>query len=101
MSRLQARGTLRIVLNRTGLSSGSLRVTQLRVIALRLLPKELKARGIPDYDSLCRELASCPASVETDAAEPLPEDPEEVFKRMGPSDRNLQPPKRPPSEPKR
>jgi hypothetical protein len=101
MSRLQARGTLRIVLNRTGLSPGSLRVAQLRAIALRLLPKELRARGVPECDSLCRELASCPPSVETEAAERLPEDPEEVFKRMGPRDRNLQPPMRPPSEPKR
>ena len=82
LSRLQARGTMRIVLGQAGLDSKSVRASQLRVVATRLLPKELRARGLDNVEAICDELAACPPSVERGASE-APNDPEEIFKRLG------------------
>jgi hypothetical protein len=46
LSRLQARGTMRIVLKLAGLDSKSLRAVQLRVVVERLMPHELKTLGV-------------------------------------------------------
>ena len=83
MSRLQARGTMRILLNKVGLDSASLGVAQLRVIAVRLLPKELRQRGLPNVDALCKELAECPATVPGATEGNPPVEPEDIFKRLG------------------
>lgn len=82
-SRLQARGTVRLVVRDAGLDTRTLRAPQLRIIALRLLPKELRSRGVDDVDALCARLSDCPGSVETEARARAPVDPEEVFKRLG------------------
>ena len=82
-SRLQARGTVRLVVRDAGLDTRTLRASQLHVIALRLLPKELRSRGVDDVDALCTALSECPGSVEAEARAMAPVDPEEVFKRLG------------------
>jgi hypothetical protein len=82
LSRLQARGTMRIVLGQAGLDSRSVRASQLRVVASRLLSKELRARGLTNVEAICDELSACPPSVERGAEVPA-NDPEEVFKRLG------------------
>jgi hypothetical protein len=83
LSRLQARGTMRLVLGQAGLDSRWVRASQLRVVAARLLPKELRARGLANPDPICEALAGCPASVEAATANDAPPDPEEVFRRLG------------------
>jgi hypothetical protein len=83
LTRIQARGTMRIVVGQAGLDSKSLRVSQLHVVATRLLPKELRARGLEDVDMICEDLAQCPMSVEHREEAGVPSDPEEVFKRLG------------------
>jgi hypothetical protein len=83
LSRLQARGTLRLVLTQAGLDSRSLRASQLRVVAVRLLPKELRVRGLSDPDAIGAEVAACPAGVDQQAAGSAPLDPEDVFKSLG------------------
>lgn len=86
MSRLQARGTMRIVLGQAGLESRSVRASQLRVIAQRLVAKELRARGLTNVEGVCGELSSCPPSVEQQAAANPSHDAEEVFRRLGRQD---------------
>lgn len=83
LSRLQARGTMRLVLGQAGLDSKSIRASQLRVVALRLLSKELRSRGLVKVEAICEELAECPPSVEAQTTETAFTDPEEVFKRLG------------------
>lgn len=80
MSRLQARGTMRLLLGNVGLDARSLGAGQLRVIAVRLLPKELRQRGLPNVEALCQELAECAASVQVEGSAIEPED---IFKRLG------------------
>jgi hypothetical protein len=82
-SRLQARGTLRIVLTQAGLDGKSLRASQLRVVAVRLLPKELRMRGLENADAIGAEVAACPAAVDQQAAGSAETDPEDVFKSLG------------------
>jgi hypothetical protein len=82
MSRLQARGTLRLVLGHAGLDIETLTGRQFRVVASKLLAKELRARAIADADVICAELQSIPMEVEA-AAGLLHPTPEDVFKRLG------------------
>lgn len=79
LTRIQARGTLRLVLNGVGIDSRALGAAQLRVIATRLLPKELQKRGVPDVESLCKELADVPTTLD----QSLKSAPEDVFERLG------------------
>ena len=83
LSRIQARGTMRLLLNAVGLDSHTLGANQLRVIALRLLPKELRKRGLPNVDALCQELAECPATVQGLLDQNRVIEPEDIFKRLG------------------
>lgn len=79
LTRIQARGTLRLILNGVGLDSHTLGAAQLRVIALRILPGELRKRGVPAVEILCKALADVPAALEHSA----PSEPVDIFKRLG------------------
>lgn len=83
MNKLQARGTLRLVLEGAGLDSSSLTSRQFKVVAAKLLPKELRVRRIQNVDALCAELADVPRSVEMNAEDKRREQPEDVFRRLG------------------
>jgi hypothetical protein len=85
MNRLQARGTLRLVLSSAGLDVATVTAKQLRVVAARLLAKELRARAIEEPDAVCAALLEIPADVEA-AAGPLHPSPEDVFTRLGRKD---------------
>jgi hypothetical protein len=82
MSRLQARGTLRLALGNAGCDIETLTGRQLRVVAMKLLAKELRARAIADADGVCTELMKIPAEVEAGAGllHPTAAD---IFKRLG------------------
>jgi hypothetical protein len=82
MSRLQARGTLRLVLGNAGLDIETLTGRQFRVVAAKLLAKELRARAIADADTICADLQQIPVEVEAGAGL-LHQTPEDVFKRLG------------------
>lgn len=82
MNRLQARGTLRLVLGSAGLDVATVTGRQIRVVAGKLLAKELRARAIDDPDAVCAALLDIPPDVEA-AAGPLHPLPEDVFTRLG------------------
>jgi len=81
LNRLQARGTMRLILGAAGLEPGTLNARQLKTVATRLLPKELRARGVQDIDALTEKLTQCPP--ELDAKPGAPQEPEDIFKRLG------------------
>ena len=81
MTRLQARGTLRLVLGSAGLDLATLTGRQMRVVAAKFLPKELKARAVTNVDQLCAALSVIPPDIE--AASGLLQTPEIVFARLG------------------
>ena len=58
LSRIEARGTIRLVLKDAGLDPSSVRGLQMQVVVERLLPLALKKRGVAGAEELCRELAN-------------------------------------------
>jgi len=80
LDRLEARGTVRLALKQAGLEAGSVTASQLAVVVEKILPGELKTRGIDDADSVCTQLGT---SLKTMPDEDGGESPEAVFKRLG------------------
>ena len=79
-SRLEARGTMRIALKEAGLDPASVKAAELSVVARKVLPNELAARGIADAESICERLRSALAVIQdSDSADT----PEAVFARLG------------------
>jgi hypothetical protein len=80
LSRLEARGTMRIALKEAGLNPASVKVAELSVVARRVLPRELAARGITDAESICERLRSELAAIQDSTGGDTPE---AVFARLG------------------
>lgn len=80
LDRLEARGTVRLALKQAGLESAQVTASQLVVVVQKVLPNELRTRGIDDADSVCQQLATQLKSMPDEAAG---ESPEAVFKRLG------------------
>lgn len=80
MSRLEARGTVRLALKEAGLDASSVTARQMSVVVERILPAELQSRDIGDADSICRDLVRSLASLPSVEAA---ETPESVFRRLG------------------
>jgi hypothetical protein len=83
LSRLEARGTIRLALKQSGLEPRSVVASEIVVVIRALLPKELSVRGIPDCDQLCAKLCDGLSRVRDT---PRGESPESVFSRLGGSD---------------
>lgn len=80
LDRLEARGTVRLALKQAGLEAGAVTASQLAVVVEKILPGELRTRGVDGADSICSQLASTLKSMPDQAAG---ESPEAVFKRLG------------------
>lgn len=80
LDRLEARGTIRLALKAAGLDARNVTPDQMGIVVEKLLPKELKARGIENQDGVCAALREKLAGLETaDVADT----PEAVFARLG------------------
>ncbi len=82
MTRLQARGTMRLVLGAAGLDAAMLTGKQMRVVANKLLGKELRVRAVDDPDGICTALQNIPADIEA-ASGLIHPTPEEIVSRLG------------------
>jgi hypothetical protein len=80
LDRLEARGTVRLALKQGGLEASNASAAQLVVIAEKILPDELRTRGIDDPEAVCSHLTSALMKV---PEEQLADSPEAVFKRLG------------------
>lgn len=82
LDRLAARGTLRIALKKSGLDPKSLVLQQLAVVFEKMMPAELKLRGVDDAASVCNavmgNLANSAAATDTSPAR----DVDEIFRRL-------------------
>ena len=81
--RLAARGTLRLALKESGLDAKCLTLQQLGVVFEKVMPKELKLRGVSDATAACSaavdHLANSPVTTDAEPAS----DPEAIFHRLG------------------
>jgi hypothetical protein len=77
---LQARGTLRLALKDAGLEAKSITPAQMRVVLERVLPSELRSRGVRDFDTVCASLLTVVDAVGADVVE-ASDAPEDLFRR--------------------
>lgn len=77
--RLEARGTVRLALKAAGLESRTVEVDQMKVVIERLMPRELRQRGVDDPDGVSRTLVASLAACDGTANS---ESPEAVFRRL-------------------
>ena len=80
LSRLEARGTMRIALKEAGLDPTSVRAAELSVVARRILPNELATRGVANAESICERLRGGLSEIQDSAGT---ETPDAVFARLG------------------
>lgn len=81
LDRLEARGTVRLALKQAGLESRSVTAEQVQVVIQKVLPAELRSRGVEGDASVCEALAAGVLSVHPTNAQH--ESPDEVFRRLG------------------
>jgi hypothetical protein len=79
-SRLEVRGTVRLALKAAGLGAAAVTPAQMGVVLDRVLPAELRLRGIGDPEGHCAALASELGAARL--AERSAETPEDVFARF-------------------
>ena len=80
LDRLEARGTIRILLRQVGLDAKSVGAKELRVVVEKLLPRELTNRGISNPQDVIAVLQAALLSVpERDVGD----SPADVFARLG------------------
>jgi hypothetical protein len=80
-NRLEARGTVRLALKQAGLDAAQVTAVQMRAVLEKILPGELRARGVDDPDGHCRALAALLAGRER-SEDRGPASPEAVFARL-------------------
>ena len=79
---LSARGTVRLALKEAGLDAREVTSAQMLVVLQRVLPGELKLRGVKDAEDVCAAIASrltalAPSSPAAGSSA------EDVFRRLG------------------
>ena len=79
MTRLEARGTVRLALKEAGLAPATVRGAEMQVVLQKVMPRELSARGIEGADALCQTIAGGVGKLKEDAGN---QSPEAVFSRL-------------------
>lgn len=82
LSRLEARGTLRLACKEAGVDTKNATAHHFEVVLQKLMPKELEARGIADAAGVCESLAST-AKEFGEANGTGGDSPEDIFGRLG------------------
>jgi hypothetical protein len=81
LATLEARGTLRLALKRAGLDASSVGADQLHVVLERLMPDEIRSRGVAAPEEICRSVAAALRAAHPPDG-PEPESPERIFRRL-------------------
>jgi hypothetical protein len=83
LSRLEARGTVRLALKEAGLDPASVGAQQMRVVLEKVLPRELQTRRIADAAGICASLVQRLSGLAPEAASG--QTPEAIFGRLASS----------------
>jgi hypothetical protein len=83
LSRLEARGTLRLALKAAGLTPERATRRQLEVVLEAVAPKHLRACSVPDPEGVCARIRDSLRSAVLLEEVPGAESPEEIFGRLG------------------
>jgi hypothetical protein len=82
LDRLEARGTLRLAVKQAGLDAKALTLRELAVIFEKVMPAELKARGIESPADICTTLIRNLSHMGS-SPEATPSTIDDVFGRLG------------------
>jgi hypothetical protein len=83
LERLEARGTIRIALKEAGLEPRTVTPSELRVVAQKILPRELRNRGVANEAALCDRMVSGLQVLESQAGGAAADTPDAIFRRLG------------------
>ncbi len=78
LSRLEARGTVRLALRHAGLQSRNVTSQQMQVVIDKVLPEELESRGVLDVPQVCDRARLAAVAVVGDAEA----SPDAIFSRI-------------------
>ena len=81
LATLEARGTVRLALKRAGLDASNVTSAQMSVLLERVLPEEIRSRGVVGSEELCRAVAVALSGSHPHPAV-QPESPEAIFRRL-------------------
>jgi hypothetical protein len=79
MTRLEARGTVRLALKEAGLAPATVRAAEMQVVLQKVMPRELNARGIQGADAMCQTIAGGVGNLKEETGN---QSPEAVFSRL-------------------
>jgi hypothetical protein len=83
LERLEARGTVRIALKEAGLEARSVSPSELAVVVQRILPRELRQRGVTDEAGLCERFVAGLRNLESHGSRASADTPDAIFRRLG------------------
>jgi hypothetical protein len=83
LARLEARGTVRIALKDAGLEARTVTPSELVIVVQKILPRELRQRGVADEGVLCERLCSGLRHLDVDTERNTADSPEAIFRRLG------------------
>jgi len=82
LERLEARGTVRIALKQAGLEARTATAAELAVVVAKILPRELRQRGVTDEDVVCSRLTAGLRTLDV-GGQPATDTPDAIFRRLG------------------
>ncbi len=82
LENLEARGTIRLALKSSGLTTREVTQEQMIVVIDQVMPRELRVRGVENPEAVCRELSRAVKGVEVEEVESTGTSPEDVFRRL-------------------
>lgn len=83
LERLEARGTVRIALKEAGLEPRAVTPSEMRVVAQKVLPRELRQRGVQNEGALCERLVAGLDVLEGQSTAASTDTPDAIFRRLG------------------
>jgi hypothetical protein len=82
LSKLEARGTVRLSLKEAGLDAQTVTAEQMIVMLQKVMPEEMRSRGVEHPEQICEAIVKAIKSSRPAGSGPEAESPEAVFRRL-------------------
>ncbi len=82
LENLEARGTIRLALQASGLTVSEVTREQMIVVIDQIMPRELRVRGVENPEAVCGELSQAVKGFEAEGGESDGKSTEDVFRRL-------------------
>jgi hypothetical protein len=82
LAKLEARGTVRLALKEAGLDPRTVTADQMTVMLRKVMPAEMRARGIEGPEQVCEAILTTLKSSHGPSDAPDSESPEAIFRRL-------------------